>query len=251
MNNPYDVLGVPSSASDDEVKKAYKTLSRKYHPDANINNPNKDYAEEKFKQIQQAYSQIMKDRKNGYSGSGYGSGSYGSGGYGSGGFGGFGNFGGYGSGGYSDFGGFGSGRYGDFGGFGGQQRRSSSENMTEDDMHLTAAANYINSQHYAEALNVLNSIINRSALWYYYSSLANKGVGNNVQALEHAKMASSMEPDNIRYQQLVHTLEGGGQWYNSRQQDFGGAPTFMCTNPILTCCLANALCNCCCYGFPH
>ena len=47
--------GVSRDASMDEIKKAYRTLSRKYHPDANINNPNKDQAEEKFKQVQQAY----------------------------------------------------------------------------------------------------------------------------------------------------------------------------------------------------
>lgn len=72
--DPYSVLGVSRDASEEEIKKAYKTLSRKYHPDANINNPNKDQAEEKFKEIQAAYQQIMKERTEGYSyGGGYGS----------------------------------------------------------------------------------------------------------------------------------------------------------------------------------
>ena len=69
MIDPYRVLGVSRDASDEEIKKAYKKLSRKYHPDANINNPNKDQAEEKFKEIQQAYQQIMKERTEGYSSS--------------------------------------------------------------------------------------------------------------------------------------------------------------------------------------
>ena len=38
--NPYQIFGISSDATDDEVKKAYRTLSKKYHPDANINNPN-------------------------------------------------------------------------------------------------------------------------------------------------------------------------------------------------------------------
>ena len=63
MTDPYSVLGVSRDASDEEIKKAYRTLSRKYHPDANINNPNKDKAEEMFKTVQQAYNQIMKERK--------------------------------------------------------------------------------------------------------------------------------------------------------------------------------------------
>ena len=69
MTDPYQVLGVSRSASDDEIKKAYRTLSRKYHPDANINNPNKAQAEEKFKEVQQAYQQIMHGREYGTSGS--------------------------------------------------------------------------------------------------------------------------------------------------------------------------------------
>ena len=58
--DPYQVLGVSRDASDDEVKKAYRNLSRKYHPDANNNNPNKAQAEEMFKKVQAAYDQIMK-----------------------------------------------------------------------------------------------------------------------------------------------------------------------------------------------
>ena len=70
MTDPYRVLGVDRSASDEDIKKTYRTLSRKYHPDANVNNPNKDLAEEKFKEIQSAYNQIMDERQNG--GFGYG-----------------------------------------------------------------------------------------------------------------------------------------------------------------------------------
>ena len=48
MSDPYQILGVDQSASDEEIKKAYRKLSRQYHPDANINNPHKDEAEAKF-----------------------------------------------------------------------------------------------------------------------------------------------------------------------------------------------------------
>lgn len=70
--SPYDVLGVPASASDDEIKRAYRDLTRKYHPDANVNNPLADLAEEKFKEVQEAYDIIMREREQGYGRNGYG-----------------------------------------------------------------------------------------------------------------------------------------------------------------------------------
>ena len=63
--NPYEVLGVSPNASDDEIKKAYRDLTRKYHPDANVNNPLADLAEEKFKEVQEAYDTIMHERSTG------------------------------------------------------------------------------------------------------------------------------------------------------------------------------------------
>ena len=55
MNDPYSVLGVSPDASDEEIKKAYRELARKYHPDNYQNNPLADLAEEKMKAINEAY----------------------------------------------------------------------------------------------------------------------------------------------------------------------------------------------------
>ena len=66
MKDPYSVLGVSQSASDDEVKKAYRDLARKYHPDNYQNNPLADLAEEKMKEINEAYDSITKQRAGGY-----------------------------------------------------------------------------------------------------------------------------------------------------------------------------------------
>ncbi|MDE7287514.1 MAG: DnaJ domain-containing protein, partial [Lachnospiraceae bacterium] len=149
MRDPYEVLGVFRTATEEEIKKAYNALSRKYHPDANVNNPHKEEAEERFKEIQQAYQQIMKERTEGYS---YQN-SNASGGYG---------------GTYRDFGGFGD--FGSFGGFG----YGNTGTGYEEDGHLRAAGNYVRNGYYKEARNVLDGMEEhvRSARWYYYSALA-------------------------------------------------------------------------------
>lgn len=236
MSDPYKVLGISPDATDDEVKQAYRKLSRKYHPDANINNPNKDQAEEMFKLVGQAYDQIMNQRKNGgsgsYTGYGYGGGASGSD-----------NYGGYSSSGspFDDI--FGS--FGGFGGFGrGGFNNQSNNYYGKDASYYTAASNYINNGHYSEALNILNNIEDRTAQWYFLSALANNGLGNNVMALDFARTALEMEPNNSTFQRLVQTLESGGRWYNSRQFSFGGdSRTMCCADPCTALCLLNM---CCC-----
>lgn len=240
MSDPYSVLGVDRNASDEEIKKAYRRLSRKYHPDANINNPHKDEAEAKFKEVQQAYQQIMDERERGYTPGGYGQSGSGSGYRGNtygGSYDDYGPFGGFGN--------FGRDPFGNSGAYGGsgQQNRSGSE----EDIHLRAAANYIRSGHYREALNVLDGIKDRGALWYFYSASANSGEGNNVTALEHAKEAVRLEPDNVQYQMLLQRLQNGESWYQQRQSAYGYPGTFD-SSCCVKLCVANLLCNLCCGG---
>ncbi len=234
MYDPYSVLGVSRNASEEEIKKAYKTLSRRYHPDANVNNPNKAQAEEKFKEIQGAYQQIMKERTSGYSGNAYGGPGYGrsAGGGSQSGQGGF-------YGGYGPFGGFGG-----FGGFGQGQSTGYEENA-----HLRAAGNYIRNGYYREARTTLDNMDgrDRSARWFYYSAIAHSGLGSNVAALDHARRAAAMEPDNRDYRSLVQQFESGGSWYEQRQAAYG-YPTFGGGNICVKVIIANMICNICCLG---
>ncbi|MBQ2810210.1 MAG: J domain-containing protein [Clostridia bacterium] len=63
MTDPYKVLGISPNATNEEVKRAYKELALKYHPDKNPNMA--EYAESKMKEINEAYDEILRRRANG------------------------------------------------------------------------------------------------------------------------------------------------------------------------------------------
>lgn len=81
MRDPYEVLGVPHGASEEQIKKAYRELARKYHPDNYAGNPLADLAQEKMKEINEAYETLTKGGSPTSGGSASG-GSYSSGGSG-------------------------------------------------------------------------------------------------------------------------------------------------------------------------
>ncbi len=214
MRDPYEVLGVSRNADMDEIKKAYRTLSRRYHPDANVNNPNKAEAEERFKQIQQAYQQIVNERENPTgTGGGYGNAEQ-----------------------YDPFG---------FGGFYG--RHTYQQDNFNGDPKLRAAANYINARHYHEAINVLNDIYNRDGNWYYLHAAANLGLGNVAQARLDAERACEMEPNNMTFRTLLNQINGNAGWYSNMGEGYGmtecqgGGMARVC----IPCCAGLVLCSCC------
>jgi molecular chaperone DnaJ len=198
--DPYQILGIARTATDDEVKKAYRELSRKYHPDSYANNPLSGLAEEKFKEVQEAYDKIMNERQNG---------------------------------GYSSTGGY-------------------NTNQTYSDSgELGEVAAFINSKRFQDAVTVLAGISNRTARWYYYSAIANLGLGNNMIAVEHSRTAASMEPNNTEYRNLVNQLSFGSQRYNNTGYGYGRGgmnSTDLCCNLCIadTCCecMGGDLCTC-------
>ena len=180
IDDPYKVLGVSPDASDDEIKRAYRKLAKKYHPDVN---PGDAEAARKMQEVNAAYEQIKNPEKASRTGSSQT---------------------GYGSYGYDPFG-------------GAWQQQSYRQTG---DSYQQAAQQYIRYGRYQEALNVLNNAAQRDARWYYLSALANNGLGNQVTALEHIKRAVSMEPDNYEYLQALEYMENGGTTYRRQAGNY-------------------------------
>lgn len=204
IQDPYKVLGVSPNATDEEVKKAYRELTKKYHPDLN---PGDEYAAQKMNEINAAYDQI---KNGGAQQQAYGQ-----------------------SGPYQQYGN--TYNWNGWGGaWGGQGQYQQSERS-----EYTAARSYIRNGMYREALTALSGVPvhERDGKWYYLNAGANMYMGNKIAALEAAKKAVEIEPGNEEYRRLLEQLQRGGDFYDNYTVHYssGISPDRLC----LTMCAAN------------
>ena len=206
MLDPYKVLGVSRDASMDEIKKAYRRLSRKYHPDANINNPHKEQAEEMFKQVQQAYDQIVKERERQESGQD------------------------------SWYGGFGGGYQS---GYQTQDDQHSMEMRAAANYinaaHYQEALNVLNGMGVRNAQWYYMRAVAHAGLGSNVNALedAREALRRDPQNARYRMLVSQLESGGQWYQTM-----GSGYGYERPDENMG--------NCCWQCLLANLLCNCCC-----
>jgi len=190
MEDPYKLLGIDRSATDDEITRAYRNLAKKYHPDIN---PGNAYAEKKMKDINAAYESIKNKTAGTGGGQQYGSSTYQQ------------------SYSWEDI----FGQNGPFGeAFDQARRQNRASNMQTVYVYL------LNRQYY-QALRVLNGIDEHNAEWHYYSALAHAGLGNRASALNHASEAVRLDPYNEDYGRLLTRLEENITSYRRAGSGFG------------------------------
>ncbi|MGN0629280.1 MAG: DnaJ domain-containing protein [Oscillospiraceae bacterium] len=223
--NPYKVLGVSEDATDEEIKKAYRDLVRKYHPDKYVDNPLADVASEKMKEINAAYDRITKERKEGKQRTSYGQ-SYNQGSY-------YGGQGYYGSGNQGAYGGYygsGQGAYGSYGaGYSG---------------NFADVRRMISQNRIAEAEEILDGVpeYKRDAEWHYLKGCIYYKRGWLSEAVKCFQRAYQMDPNNQEfasaYRQCAYRQQYGTAGSNPGSGSFCACdPCDICTGLMCMDCL--------------
>lgn len=210
MKNPYEVLGVPESASEEQIKSAYRALAKKYHPDNYSGSPLADVANEKMQEINEAYDAITSGsyKKNSRSSESYGYG------YG-----------------YSGSTGY---------GYGGSTGYSSGSTNPVYAQVRTA----INRRRYDEAEAILNGIPSseRDAEWNFLKGQIFYAKGWFEKAASCFDAACSMDPHNPEYAQAynrVNSSRSGGF-----RTERGGASSSGTCNLCSSLLCADCCCEC-------
>lgn len=173
MKDPYEVLGVSRSASDEEIKRVYRDLARKYHPDNYADNPLADLAQEKMKDINEAYDAITRERAGG--------------------------------GGYQARGGSGyqtrSTCY-----------QNASYYSASGSQTYAQVRQAINRGDLESADSMLRGIQVPDAEWYYLTGMVAYRRGWLDDAMRNFQSAARLEPGNPEYQQALRNMQGGNMY---------------------------------------
>ena len=207
VSDPYKVLGVSPDASDEEIKKAYRELTKKYHPDLN---PGDEHAAQMMNDVNTAYDMIKSGAVQTQAAGGTQYQQYQ----------------------YADP--FNPNAWGNwYGGWQNAQQQQTERN------EFMAARNYIRNGMYREALTALASVpaADRNARWYFLVGVANMYQGNRIAAMDAAKRAVEMDPGNAEYRQLYQQLQTGGDFYNNYRVDYQNSLSN--SRLCLTLCAAN------------
>lgn len=243
IDDPHRILGVPQGATEDEIKKAYRKKAKEYHPDLHPNDP---VAVKKMQEVNKAYDMLMNPEKyankqaqqqrqqgsqqyNPYNRRS----SQSSGGY-------------QGPGGWaSDFG-FDFEEFFGFGGYSGSSTNASRPTVEPGDSpSIQRVIQAINNRQYQNAVDQLTHITSsgRNARWYYLSAVANHGLDNTVQAMDHIQRAIKADPNNRTYQQLYRQYRQGEQTYQTNAQGFNTDAV-----EIQKICMGLCMARMCCFG---
>ncbi|MBO4277770.1 MAG: J domain-containing protein [Clostridia bacterium] len=213
MNNPYDILGVPETASDEEIKKAYRKLAKKYHPDNYTDNPLSELADQKMKEINEAYDAIQKMRASGTSYSGTAGGA----------------------------------AYGAYGAYGSRAGQSYDESTP-----FGRVRNLISAGRVDEAQVILErmDVSQRNAEWHFLMSLVYYRKGWLQNARDEINAACASDPYNREYRAFQQQMNSGapGSPYAGMNTNRSGP----CGDPSCCGCCGDLIClDCCCECTGH
>lgn len=193
MANPYEILGVREGATKEEIKKAYRELAKKYHPDQYGTNPLKDLAEEKMREVNEAYEYLMKKASDGYSGASYsnkndqGRKDYNNTSYNTGNN-------------YNANNNYNTGNNYSTG-----NNYNSGNNFNEPTAYSSIRSD-IQRGNYKSAEAALQSVTNKDAEWYFLMGMLHMKKGWYDSAKNYLATACNMNPSNLEYQDAVNSM---------------------------------------------
>ncbi len=206
--DPYKVLGVTPQTSDDDVKRAYRELAKKYHPDNYVGNPLADLAETRMKEINQAYDMIMNVRAGkGNASAGTHAGSY-------------------------------QQQTGSSGGYGSQSYETSGANVFSAQIR-----DAINKGNLSLAEDLLQRYPNRDAEWHFLRGTVYFRKGWYDEARSSYMQACNMDPNNAEYRNALNMVNMGAGYGGYRPMSNMSMCDCCATMLCMNCCF-----NSCCGG---